>query len=250
MKIFLTSRCINTFKENNRIIDCNINKNNNFIKVLKENLLATQKFVLIANDFFDYESNDDKLINYIKAFNKIGIKFNENIIIDNRCNDVNKALQNSNLIFLSGGSIKAQMDSFNKINLKKYILKYNPILIGQSAGAMNCSKIVYNYPETEEELNIDKFTNGLGFTDISIIPHFNRRNGNDLLTFNINLINEYFKKDSFSKDLYALKDGSFISIDENISTIYGESFLFSNGKMTKICQKNKSKMISNNKKSI
>jgi peptidase E len=110
-----------------------------------------------------------------EAFELSGIPVKDMTILDSRT-DKNMAelVKNSDVIFLAGGVTPIQMEYFKKINLTKELHKYNDkIIIGQSAGAMNLAKVVYNSPEIYEmQDTVTTYYEGLGFSDINIEPHF------------------------------------------------------------------------------
>ena len=63
----------------------------------------------------------------------------------------------------------------NELNLKELLKDYNGVIIGASGGAMNMAKKVYCIPEIEGEhkdKSFKKILNGLGLTNINIIPHY------------------------------------------------------------------------------
>lgn len=240
MKLLLTSRSVLNTKENGVTIDSNLNPDNGFIEIIKNNLENFNKLVFICNESFDYSMNDNSAKMLKKAFEKVGINFKTLEVLDERnAKNIDKVLENASVIYLQGGKIEIQAKFLEKYNAKKYLKNSNALIIGQSAGSMNLAGKVYNYPETDEEKNLPKFYTGLGLTNINIIPHFNLETGNVLFTGSFNLLEDYFLKDSFLLHLLAFNDGSFIFIKENENIMCGEAYKIENGKIEKICENNK-----------
>ena len=241
MKILLTSIGILGVRENGVKVDANINEDNGFIDTIKNNLMRTGTFVFVSSDPTEYEHNDHSCKLNVNAFKKIGINFKKYIVVDDRnANNLENIFSDADMIFLQGGDVYVQNQFFAKINLKKYLTKTDALIIAQSAGSMNLSNIVYIYPEDDTQLDYPKYIYGMGFTDVTIIPHFNVDKGCDYIPDTINLIDDYFKPDSKYMTLYAIPDGTYIAVVDNNTTIYGECYMINNGIISKACDKNKS----------
>lgn len=145
--------------------------------------------------------------------------FKENVVLDNRNkNDIASILNNSSLIFLSGGDTYIQNKFFNSINLKDYIKNVKACIVGISAGSINSAEIVYNSPEREENLNNPAILEGLGLTKINVEPHFDL---NSPYKIQMNSIIE----ESYNRVIYALPDKSYIFNN----TIYGKCYRIRHG---------------------
>ena len=84
-------------------------------------------------------------------------------------------IKKADFIFLCGGHLPTQNKFFNDIGLKELLKNTNALIVGGSAGSMNCADIVYCPPELEEEVldeNFNRYLKGLGLTNINILPHF------------------------------------------------------------------------------
>lgn len=76
------------------------------------------------------------------------------------------------------GHVPTQNQFFKNINLREIIRNSKALILGGSAGSMNSAEIVYAQPELEGESinpNYKKYIQGLGLTNISILPHFQQR---------------------------------------------------------------------------
>ena len=112
--------------------------------------------------------------------------------------------------------------------------------MGQSAGSMNLAKKVYNYPEDLDEIDDPKFLEGLGLSDLTIVPHFNTEKGNEQVDDEIDLMNDYLKKDSKVVPLYCITNYSYVKIENGKPEFFGDIYLMKNGKFNRV-ENNKSK---------
>ena len=127
-------------------------------------------------------------------------------------------------IYLSGGDTMHQMNYFNEINLTDILKKYEGVVLGKSAGAMNCSKTVFCAPEEIERLNDKTTWPGLGLTDLIIEPHFT-------LEPEEQAFRNILLEGSNTFTIYAIADTTHIV--DNI--IYGEAYLIKNSVINKLC---------------
>ncbi|MBQ9791802.1 MAG: Type 1 glutamine amidotransferase-like domain-containing protein [Clostridia bacterium] len=253
MKLLLTSMGIIGVRENGVKVDAYLNEKNGFVDRVKELLTTNDTFVFIASDKLDFEHNDMSCNLNIKAFNKHGITFKNSVVIDDRNkDDIERYLACASLIFLQGGDVAEENLFFKEIDLKNKLINTGAIdhslIIGQSAGSMNLGHIVYVFPDLDAKRDdYPKFIKGLGFSVSDIIPHYDIEKGNAFIPDNINLIDDYFIPDSVNMTFYALLDGSYICVNDKNETVYGESYLIQNGKISKLCNNDDYKVIVNNK---
>lgn len=86
-------------------------------------------------------------------------------------------VKESDLIILGGGHVPTQNKFFREIYLKKYLKEYEGVIVGVSAGSMNCAKTVYAMPELPGEYldkKYQRYLPGLEHTKQWCIPtHYN-----------------------------------------------------------------------------
>lgn len=214
MKLFLASNIGGVKKENGKKIPANFFEDNDFVKNMKESIKGNNKFVIIASDPYNYEQNDYYLKLDMDALSFSGLNFKENVVLDNRNkDDIANVLNNSSLIFLSGGDTFQQNRFFNEMNLKEYIKKTDACIVGISAGAINSAKIVFNSPEEEKDLTNPTILEGLDLTTINVEPHFDC---DKLGKIQMNAI----LKESNNRVVYGLPDKSYIFNNK----IYGKCY--------------------------
>lgn len=231
MKLFLASNIGGIKKQNDKIIPTKFFEDNDFLKNLKDSIHDYNKFVIIASNPDDYYKND----NYLKLDMQIlalsNLIFKENIVLDNRNkNDIANILDNSSLIFLSGGNTFQQNMFFNNINLKKYIKEVDACIVGISAGSINSAKVVFNSPKDEKDLSNSAILSGLDLTTINVEPHFDCNNPNKIKMDSI-------IEESNNRIIYGLPDGSYIFNNK----IYGKCYRIYKGNID---------LISNDEESI
>ena len=129
---------------------------------------------------------------------------------------------------------------FKSINLKEIIKKTKAVILGVSAGSMNCADIVYAQPELEGEaldLMYKRYIKGLGLTKISILPHYGDEDRKVLDGMDIE--KDISLLDSKKHGFIAYPDESYILQIGNKAKLYGEGYLYLNGEKTKINDMNK-----------
>ena len=113
---------------------------------------------------------------------------------------------------------------------------FDGVVIGISAGSMDCADIVYAQPEHPGETlapNYNRFPVGLGLTRTNILPHYQMVKDNIL--DGRRLYEDITFTDSIGHAFLVLVDGSYVLEEEDRCEVYGESYLIFSGKMMKIC---------------
>lgn len=148
------------------------------------------------------------------------------------------ALQSYDVIFLGGGHVPTQNTFFQKIGLREKFHGFEGIVIGISAGTMNCCEQVYAQPEEPGEATdpaYKRFLPGLGLTNIMVLPHlqltrYDRKDG-------LQLYEDITIADSYGNEFLAIPDGSYCYAGETGTTlICGEAWLIKDGVMRQVCR--------------
>lgn len=141
-------------------------------------------------------------------------------------------MKRSDVAFLAGGDTKTQLKFFDDINFRKILARYDGLVVGASAGAMNLCKLVACFPDDLNRINYDKLlTKGLGFYDKVLIPHFDgenliyKRNDEDALDHLLEL--------SERRELLAFDNDAFILVDGDMARFFGNFYVIKNRR----CQK-------------
>lgn len=241
MKVFLTSNSGGFGRVNGKGVPCEFNRANGFFDLLKEKLPPIVKCLTISSNPFDYETNDSVVSCLKGGFTLDGFHTDCVDICDNRTIKLVEHLHEYNLVFLSGGHVPTQNKFFTKINLKHHLKNYDGVIIGRSAGSMNCADLVYAQPELEGEAidpKYEKYLKGLGLTNISILPHFEAIK--DELLDGLRIVEDICLPDSKIRPFYAITNKTYIYIEEGQTVLFGEAFLFMDGNFNKVCENERS----------
>ena len=114
---------------------------------------------------------------------------------------------------------------------------WDGIVMGISAGSMNCADIVYAQPEMPGEAvdpSYQKFIQGLGLTDVNVLPHYQAVK-NDWVD-GLRLMEDITYPDSIGRAFYAIVDGSFVLQTEDRKEVRGEAYRIADGKIRKVCE--------------
>ena len=189
-------------------------------KELEKDLKDAKTITFISSSPEKHEKN----INFIYGNDKIAGMINHlkeiaNFKVVNIVDDKNKNLDiNSDVIYLLGGNYETQLNFIIENKLDEILKNYRGILLCTSCGAMNVAK--YGYYSKDDDIKKSFFYKGLGFTNITIDPHFEIENDIQV---------EEAKKMSFEHVIYGVPNSSCIKVsDDNIEMI-GKVYEFNNG---------------------
>ena len=140
-------------------------------------------------------------------------------------------------IILCGGHVPTQNRFINEIGLKGLLEDYKGVVMGCSAGSMNCADMVYSHPELPGEAvdpGYRRWLRGLGLTDINLIPHYHQvRN---VILDGKRLFEDVVFPDSHRHRFYTFPDGGYVMVKDGRSTLFGEAWEITGCGMRK-CQK-------------
>ena len=188
---------------------------------LKKDIKDNSVITFIASDFDNTEKTDKHKNLLVDAFNKEGINFKCEYLVDKRVSkkEAKELLSKSNIVFLMGGDTYKEMQSINEYDIKEDIIS-RELIIGVSAGSLNQSKNVI-YLDEYQDYKLVKYE-GLGLVEFNIYPH-------------LDLKNEEFLKEIFtvSNDtpLIALPNESFIRCENENIEYFGNYYNVKNSVM-------------------
>ncbi len=240
MVLFLTSHIGGSYKKDGVRIPTKLCEENNLLINLKVRWKSNSKVLIIGGAVDDIATNDSIRNIFSKAFEMSGLSYDQIGVCDERSLKVIESINDFDVIILTGGHVPTQNKFFKEISLKSYLKDFTGIVIGISAGSMNCAGTVYAQPEEEGESvdkNYQRFIDGLGITEYNVLPHYQAIK-NDMLDGR-RLFEDITYPDSFGKKFYALEDGSYILTENNESKIYGSAYLITDGRIEQICEEGK-----------
>ena len=216
-----------------------LNPANGFVEQLQLVLPPRPKCLFICSDPDSPSLTDNFGQEMAKAFAEAGIPFKSFTTLDRRNDEDAQALiWNSDLIILAGGHVPTQNAYFQEIGLGELLADYQGVLMGISAGTMNCAWQVYMQPEAEGESDpeFERFATGLGLTDINVLPHYQQVK--DYTLDGLRLFEDITYADSMGHSFLAMVDGSYIYNDGDGELLFGEAYVLEDGIMEQISQEN------------
>jgi len=235
MVLFLTSHTGGYIKEGNRRIPTPLNSSNNLLDNLKKRWKKQSDVMIIAAGPEDHVRNDEIRSALHEALLLSGLDARNVHLCDGRTTDLADKIWNYDVLILSGGHVPTQNLFFEKIGLKEKLVHYHGLIIGISAGTMNCAEIVYAHPELEGEAvdpEYARFIPGLGLTGFMILPHY--QSIRDDVLDGLRVFEDIAYPDSMGKTFYALTDGSYILQEGSKAALYGEAYRIRDGGIRKI----------------
>lgn len=164
------------------------------------------------------------------AFSAAGMPFQSYHILDG-CNaqDAQALVKQSDLILLSGGHVPTQNAFFREIGLRELLEGFPGVIVGISAGSMNCAEYVYAQPEEPGETapDYERWLPGLALTDVNLLPHYQKVK--DSILDGQRLFEDVTYPDSFGNHFFALPDGSYFYQDEEGLLLCGEGYRLHDG---------------------
>ena len=238
MIVFLTSSPSGPL-DGSRFVD-GLDYMNSFVDNLKHYWKDCAKCLMITASPNDYEQNDEMTNFFEKSVRNAGLSCSEFLLWDGRDEIMSKEeLHTYDVIFLGGGHVPTQNRFFKEIGLREKIEGFRGIVIGISAGTMNSADIVYAQPELPGEgadpLYV-KYFSGLNLSKTQILPHYQMVK--EYILDGKRLYDEITFEDSFGNHFLVLPDGSYLFSENGKETVWGEAWIFSDGKMRKICEAN------------
>ena len=214
-----------------------LTQENDFLRQLQADLPAHPKCLYIASSPDEFERNARYSRDMVDAFAEAGMTFRElRILQRNTMDRAGQWIDWSDLIILAGGHVPTQNAFFKEMKLHKLLRDYQGVILGISAGTMNCAAMVYAQPEMPGE-SIDptynRFLPGLGLTYLNILPHYQQVK-DDILD-DKRLFEDITFADSFGHSFLVLPDGSYVKGNNGSSILHGEAYLLEDGKMRQIC---------------
>lgn len=237
MKVILTSSIGGSRKVEGVRVPAEISAYNGLLDRLKADWVPNAKVLLICSASSEHEKNDSMCSCLKEAFPMSGLSISYIDICDDRNMDVIEKLDDMDVLILVGGHVPTQNRFMKQIRLRERLMNYDGVVIGWSAGSMNCADVVYAGPELEGEAvdpTYERWITGLGLTDINIFPHFQYLR-DDILD-GMRLIEDITFEDSVGHEIIAINEESYIVIEDGQATLYGEAYRIKDKQMTQICK--------------
>ena len=246
MILFMTSSPCNDHVPAGVQLPCIFFEKNNFVNNLRKHWKPDSRLAVICSDAYNFPLNDEMCDTFTKAFNYHGLTVSHSVLIDSR-NERHAAqlIALSDVVLLGGGHVPTQNAFFQSLGLRTLLRDYTGVIMGVSAGSMNCTDTVYAQPELPGE-SVDpdykRFIPGLGLSRVQVLPHYQMVRNNIL--DGKRLFEDITFGDSFGRAFYVLVDGSYVMRRDNEYTLWGERYLIRDGRMEQICREGEHMTIS------
>lgn len=239
MHLFLTSSpCDDNVPEGVKL-PCILDRSNGFVDRLARCHKPDSRMVIVAASPHNFALNDEMRETFHNAFNYHHLTLRDTIMLDARNErDAARLIALSDVVMLAGGHVPTELDFFERIGLKKLMRGYTGVVMGISAGTMNCAETVYVQPEEPgESLDPDfvRFAPGLGFTRFMLLPHYQKARHYQL--DGKRLYEDITYADSHGHTFIAMADGTYIYQHAGKAILCGEAYAISNGRIEQICER-------------
>lgn len=215
-----------------------LNPENSFLLNLLSCLPESPRCLFVASAPDDPAFTDRVAEEMAWCFELAGIELSQVATLDRRTQDeAAELIADSDFIVLCGGHVPTQNAFFREIGLRELIADYQGVVMGISAGTMNAADRVYMQPEEEGESapEFARFSEGLGLTEINVLPHYQQVKDYEL--DGLRLFEDVTYADSMGECFFALVDGSYFLIEEDgTTTLFGEAYCLQDGKMEQISE--------------
>lgn len=235
---FLTSSPMGAYRSSSPPSFTGLDPANGLTEELSKYWKPQSKCLLVSAFPDEYELNERMRGDFERILRETGLSLSHMDLCDRR-NGKEKAgaLSSYDAVFLGGGHVPTQNAFFHEIGLPAAFRSWNGIVMGISAGSMNCAAEVYAQPELPGEAKSGtyrRFLPGLGLTDCNILPHYQAVR--DDYVDGMRLFEEITYPDSIGHRFYAIPDGSYLLHGDGRKEIRGEAYRIADGEIHKICR--------------
>lgn len=230
-KLYLTSSPTGSYRSEEEADYPGLNPANGLLEELKKDWKENARCLMIAATPDAHEMNDEMTDFFEEKLIASGLSVKEMVLCDDRNGEaIVKILEEFDMIILGGGHVPTQNAFFKKIKLREKIQNFDGIIMGISAGTMNCAETVYAQPELPGESvssEYQRFIQGIGLTNKMVLPHYQAVK-DDVLDGK-RLFEEITYPDSVGRKFYVLVDGSYILQRDGKEKVCGEAYLIKDG---------------------
>lgn len=246
MKVFMTSSPMGAYRSTEAPSFKGLDPANGLVEELLSYWREDSRCLLISAFPDEYSVNDHMREDFERIFRETGLSIECMDLCDRRNGrDIVSKLGSYDMVILGGGHVPTEKAFFDEIGLRDALLGGNGrdtngwdgIVMGISAGSMNCADIVYAQPEMPGEAvdpSYQKFIQGLGLTDINVLPHYQAVK--DDRVDGRRLMEDITYPDSIGRAFYAIVDGSYVLQTEDRKEIRGEAYRIADGQIRKVCE--------------
>ena len=232
VKLYLTSSPFGNYRTDSGEPDYpGFNPENGLLEELRKDWPENARVLLVSADPYNMDGND-MMLDYFKgriAGDELSTLWVE--IFDARNADLLiDTMSQFDVIIFGGGHVPTMNSFLHEYGVAEALLDFEGIVMGISAGSMNCAETVYASPEEPGEAvdpDYERYLPGLGLTECQIMPHYQAVRW-DVLD-GLRLVEDILCPDSMGNCFIALPDGSFILQREGVPMLCGPGYFIQEG---------------------
>ncbi len=218
-----------------------ITGDNGLLAEVKSALPQRPRVLLVSAAPDDRGFTDYVLESMTECIRRSGIEPAGVMMLDRRNADRAPALvRAADWIVMCGGHVPTQNRFIHEIRLKGLLKGFDGLVMGCSAGSMNCAERVYSHPELPGEAvdpSYPRWLEGLGLTTRQIIPHYDQVRHAEV--DGLRLFEDIIFPESWRHAFYTFPDGGYIISKDGREEIRGLAWEISNGQMRQISDENR-----------
>ena len=224
-------------------MDGAINPANGFLDLIRREVPNPSRCVFVSSHPDEPDFGDHCTVCMAQAFEDEGLRFEAFDCLDRRnAWQAGELVGRSDWVILGGGHVPTQNAFLHETDMAQLLRGYGGVVMGISAGSMNCARIVYSSPEERGEAvdpGYRRYLRGLGLTEVQILPHYYMCK--DALVDGLQVYEDIAMPDSSEGHrFYVFPDGTYLLGKDGRETIYGEFFVIENGVLRKVCENGES----------
>jgi len=215
-------------------------EDNGLLANVQAALPLSPRVLLVSAAPDDRKFTDYVLDSMSACIRNSGISPSSVTMLDRRNADLARDLvRSADWIVLCGGHVPTQNRFLHEIGLQELLRGFDGLVMGCSAGSMNCAERVFSHPELPGEA-IDpaypRWLEGLGLTRRQIVPHYDQVR--DVVLDGKRLFEDIIFPESWRHTFYTFPDGGYILSKEGRETLHGLAWEISNGNMRQVSAEN------------
>ena len=213
---------------------------NGFLAAVQEALPPRPHVLLVSAAPDDRKFTDYVLDSMSACIRNSGISPSCVTMLDRRNAGLARDLvRTADWVVLCGGHVPTQNRFLHEIGLKGLLRGFDGLVMGCSAGSMNCAERVYSHPELPGE-SVDpaypRWLEGLGLTTRQLVPHYDQVR--HAVLDGKRLFEDIIFPESWRHAFYTFPDGGYILSKDGRETLHGLAWEISNGQMRQISAEN------------
>ena len=150
--------------------------------------------------------------------------------------DAPALVRGADWIVLCGGHVPTQNRFLHEIGLRELLKDFDGLVMGCSAGSMNCAERVYSHPELPGESTAPRWLEGLGLTARQIVPHYDQVRHAEV--DGLRLFEDIIFPESWRHAFYTFPDGGYIISKDGREELRGLAWEITDGQMRQISDEN------------